>query len=97
MVVGASGLPGAAAKVTVESPGSAPVTTPSRNMEGQTVVWRGLKLLAAVETTVVRMNPVTLPSFNACFSFGWRLGSLEDLESVHLVLWRWHTFKDPAV
>ena len=96
-MVGALGLPGAAAKVTVGSRGFAPVTTQSHNTEGQTVEALRLKQLAALETTVVRMKSVNLPSFHFCFSFGRRLGRLEDLESVHRVLWKWNTVQDPAV
>ena len=97
MVAGVSGLPGLAARVTVGSHGFDPVITRSQNMEGQTVVPNRLKLLAAVENTVVRLLSVNLPFLHICFSLGRRLGCLEDLDILHSIMWRWHTVQEPAV
>ena len=96
-MAGVSGLPGLAARVTVGSRGSDPVTTQSQNMEGQTVGQHQLKLLAVVETTVVRLMYVNIHFHQICFSFGRRLGCLEDLDFLHRDMWRWHTVQEPAV
>ena len=97
MVAGVFGLHGLAARVTVGSRGFDHVTTRSQNMEGQTVCQHQLKLLAAVETTVVSLMYVNIPFHQICLSFGRRLECLEDLDFLHHVMWRGHKVQEPAV